>query len=63
MTQEIGLMTDLSSLVLGRPPSISDSYTDALAPSNVELSDYDPVTGSAHISSLVTLASKRENGY
>jgi hypothetical protein len=34
------------SLVLGRPPSISDSYTDAMAPSNVELSDFDPVTGS-----------------
>ncbi|KAL1410133.1 hypothetical protein Q8F55_004136 [Vanrija albida] len=31
----------LYSLILGRPPSISDSYTDSLPPSNVELSDYD----------------------
>jgi len=37
------------SLVLGRPPSISDSYTDAMAPSNVELSDFDPVTGSTSL--------------
>jgi hypothetical protein len=40
------MLTIRYSLVLGRPPSISDSYTDAMAPSNVELSDYDPVTGS-----------------
>ncbi|WVN87249.1 uncharacterized protein L203_102426 [Cryptococcus depauperatus CBS 7841] len=33
------------SLVLGRPPSISDSYTDALSPSNIELSDYNPMYG------------------
>jgi len=39
-------LTSRYSLVLGRPPSISDSYTDAMAPSNVELSDFDPVTGS-----------------
>ncbi|ORY27664.1 fungal-specific transcription factor domain-domain-containing protein [Naematelia encephala] len=32
----------LYSLVLGRPPSISDSYTDTLPPSNVELSDLAP---------------------
>lgn len=45
------------SLVLGRPPSISDSYTDAMAPSNVELSDYDPVTGSTSPSSLALTSS------
>ncbi|EIW69211.1 hypothetical protein TREMEDRAFT_31258 [Tremella mesenterica DSM 1558] len=29
----------LYSLILGRPPSISDEYTDTLPPSNLELSD------------------------
>ena len=29
------------SLILGRPPSISDAYTDALPPSNVEMSELD----------------------
>ncbi|EKD03909.1 hypothetical protein A1Q2_01922 [Trichosporon asahii var. asahii CBS 8904] len=31
----------LYSLILGRPPSISDAYTDALPPSNVDLNEYD----------------------
>ncbi|ORX36464.1 fungal-specific transcription factor domain-domain-containing protein [Kockovaella imperatae] len=30
----------LYSLVLGRPPSISDSYTDTLDPTNVDLSEF-----------------------
>ncbi|WVQ83484.1 hypothetical protein IAT38_005625 [Cryptococcus sp. DSM 104549] len=33
------------SLVLGRPPSISDSYTDAQPPSNIDLSEYNPALG------------------
>ncbi|ODN87089.1 hypothetical protein L198_07091 [Cryptococcus wingfieldii CBS 7118] len=33
------------SLVLGRPPSISDSYTDTQAPSNIDLTEYNPALG------------------
>ncbi|KAK8861265.1 hypothetical protein IAR55_002084 [Kwoniella newhampshirensis] len=33
------------SLVLGRPPSISDSYTDTQPPSNVDLAEFDPALG------------------
>ncbi|KAL0242193.1 hypothetical protein I308_105822 [Cryptococcus tetragattii IND107] len=33
------------SLVLGRPPSISDSYTDTQAPSNIDLAEYNPALG------------------
>ncbi|OWZ26228.1 hypothetical protein C361_07060 [Cryptococcus neoformans Tu259-1] len=33
------------SLVLGRPPSISDSYTDTQTPSNIDLTDYNPALG------------------
>lgn len=30
---------------MGRPPSISDSYTDTQTPSNIDLTDYDPALG------------------
>nr|XP_031857365.1 uncharacterized protein CI109_007229 [Kwoniella shandongensis]KAA5524437.1 hypothetical protein CI109_007229 [Kwoniella shandongensis] len=33
------------SLVLGRPPSISDSYTDTQPPSNIDLTDFNPALG------------------
>ncbi|OCF43421.1 hypothetical protein I317_02721 [Kwoniella heveanensis CBS 569] len=35
----------LYSLVLGRPPSISDSYTDTQPPSNIDLCEYNPALG------------------
>ncbi|WWC68905.1 uncharacterized protein I206_102841 [Kwoniella pini CBS 10737] len=35
----------LYSLVLGRPPSISDSYTDTQPPSNIDLTEYNPALG------------------